>query len=171
MPERRLSRTLTSLVSERTERQILDLIQYLSEARRLEQQGEFIEAIWCYDTILKDPLIGQDPPTLQAAGLGLGQLLISEVHVSDDSNRIDRLLNRAIKALNLAHRSDPNEPHIALALAEAHGERYRHRQQQADVLAVNLLLDRIGNQTGFEDRIATLRSQIKKPPPALSKQG
>lgn len=143
----------------------------MSEARRLEPQGEVIEAIWCYDTIFKDPFIGQDPPTLQAAGLGLGQLLVSEVQVSDDPQRIERLLGRAIKALNLAHRSDPNEPQLALVLAEAYGERYRHTQQSADVLAANLLLDGIGSPTQFQDRIATLRARISKPPAALSKQG
>lgn len=141
----------------------------MSEAQRLEQQGEFIEAIWCYDTILRDPFIAEDQPTLQAAGLGLGQLLISEVHLSEDSQRIQRLLARAIKALNLAHRSDPGEPQLAMALAEAHGERYCHTQQSADVLAANLLLDRIGKVTELEPRIAALRSRITKPPKALSK--
>jgi len=156
---------------ERAERRILDLIHYLSEARRLEQQGEVIEAIWCYDTILKDPFVGQDPPTLQAAGLGLGQLLISEVQVSDDKDRIGRLLNRAIQALGLAHRSDQNDPQIALVLAEAHGERFRHKNQSADVLAVNLLLDRMGTPPELQDRIATLRSRSTRPPTALSRQG
>jgi len=169
--ERFFSPTLRLWVVLRAEPEILNLIQYLSEARRLEQQGEFIEAIWCYDTILRDPFIGQDSPTLQAAGLGLGQLLLSEVQVSDDPQRIERLLGRAIKALNLAHRSDPDEPQLALALAEAHGERYRHTKQPADVLAANVLLDRIGNPPQLDERIATLRARISRPSNSLSKQG
>ncbi|MGV3577175.1 MAG: hypothetical protein ACO1O4_18780 [Devosia sp.] len=122
---------------------MLSLVQYLSEAQRLEQQGELVEAIWCYETILRDPLIGEDRPTLQAAGLGLGLLLITEARHSDDPRRVERLVNRAIAALTSANQSDPTEPTLGLTLAEAHILRFQLSGQTQDLLAANIQLDRL----------------------------
>lgn len=122
---------------------MLSLVQYLSEAQRLEQQGELVEAIWCYETILRDPLVGEDRPTLQAAGLGLGVLLITEARHSDDPRRVERLVNRAITALTTASQSDPSEPTIGLALAQAHILRFQLSGHTADLLAANIQLDRL----------------------------
>lgn len=122
---------------------MLSLVQYLSEAQRLEQQGELVEAIWCYETILRDPLIGEDRPTLQAAGLGLGVLLITEARHSDDPRRVERLVNRAIAALTSANQSDPTESTLGLTLAEAHILRFQLSGQTQDLLAANIQLDRL----------------------------
>lgn len=137
----------------------------------MEQQGEVIEAIWCYDTILKDNFIGQDPPLLQAAGRGLGLLLLREAETSRDSKRTERLLNRAVHALNLAHRSDPQDPDMAMSLAEAHGQRFRQLHQPADVFAANLLLDQITTPGVLDDRIAALRALLKSAPPTSLQRG
>lgn len=146
------------------ERPILNLVHYLSEARRLEQQGELVEAIWCYETILRDPTIAEDGPTLRAAGLGLGLLLITETRHSDDPRRIQRLINRAISALGLAGQSDPSsDPALGLALAEAHILRFQLSGQTQDLLAANIELDRLAEtQSPPRESIATLRALLGK---------
>lgn len=143
------------------ERQILSLVQYLSEAQRLEQQGELVEAIWCYETILRDPLIEEDRPTLQAAGFGLGTLLITEARHSDEPRRVERLVNRAITALTLASQSDPTEPTLGLALAEAHILRFQLSSQAQDLLAANIQLDRLSEiENPLLERISALRARL-----------
>lgn len=143
---------------------MLSLVQYLSEAQRLEQQGELVEAIWCYETILRDPLVGEDRPTLQAAGLGLGLLLITEARHSDDPRRVERLVNRAVTALATANQSDPTEPTLGLALAEAHIQRFQLSAQTADLLAANIQLDRLTEiQDAPAERISALRALLNGP--------
>lgn len=143
------------------ERQILSLVQYLSEAQRLEQQGELVEAIWCYETILRDPLVGEDRPTLQAAGLGLGLLLITEARHCDEPGRVERLVNRAISALSTASRSDPAEPTLSLALAEAHILRFQLSGQTQDLLAANIQLDGLSETENPPlERITALRALL-----------
>lgn len=144
--------------------QILDLSQYLAEARRLEQQGELVEAIWCYETILRDPLVEHEKPTLRAAGLGLGLLLIGEARHSDDSHRTARLINRAISALSLASQTDPTEPNLGLALAEAYILRFQLAGQMPDLLAANIQLDRLSEaKTSPLESINALRALIRPP--------
>lgn len=163
MPDNTLSGTLDSFWrhAHGRERQILSLVQYLSEAQRLEQQGELVEAIWCYETILRDPLVKDDKPTLQAAGLGLGLLLITEARHSDDSRRVERLVNRAISALITASQPDPSEPALGLALAEAHILRFQLSAQTQDLLAANILFDRLSEAENPPiGQIAALRARL-----------
>ena len=143
---------------------MLSLVQYLSEAQRLEQQGELVEAIWCYETILRDPLVKDDTPTLKAAGLGLGMLLLTEARHSDDPRRVERLINRAITALATANQSEPTEPTLGLAVAEAHILRFQLLGQTADLLAANIQLDRLteAEETPTE-RISALRALLNAP--------
>lgn len=137
------------------------MVQYLSEAQRLEQQGELVEAIWCYETILRDPLVQDDTPTLQAAGLGLGLLLITEARQSDDPRRVDRLVNRAITALAAASQSDPSESTLGLALAEAHILRFQLSGQTQDLLAANIQLDRLAEiEAPPLEKIRSLRALL-----------
>jgi len=143
---------------------MLSLVQYLSEAQRLEQQGELVEAIWCYETILRDPLVKDDTLTLKAAGLGLGMLLLTEARHSDDPRRVERLINRAITALATASQSEPTEPTLGLAVAEAHILRFQLLGQTADLLAANIQLDRLteAEETPTE-RISALRALLNAP--------
>jgi hypothetical protein len=142
---------------------ILDLGQYLSEAKRLEQQGELVEAIWCYETILRDPLIADDLKNLRAAGLGLGLLLIGEARHSDDPRRTSRLVNRAIAALNMASQTDPTDSRLGLALAEAHILRFQLSGQAQDLLAANIQLDRLSETPAPPlESIRSLRAQISR---------
>lgn len=143
---------------------MLSLVQYLSEAQRLEQQGELVEAIWCYETILRDPLVKDDTPTLKAAGLGLGTLLLTEARHSDDPRRVERLINRAITALATASQSEPTEPTLGLAVAEAHILRFQLSGQTADLLAANIQLDRLTEVLEAPtERIGALRALLNAP--------
>lgn len=161
--QRDTSRVGATLRPSLPERPILNLVHYLTEARRLEQQGELVEAIWCYETILRDPTIAEDGPTLRAAGLGLGLLLITETRHSDDPRRIQRLINRAISALGLASQSDPSEPTLGLALAEAHILRFQLSGQTQDLLAANIELDRLSEtESPPLDSIAALRTLLEE---------
>lgn len=150
-----------------SERPILSLVQYLSEARRLEQQGEVVEAIWCYETVLRDHLVGEDKPSQRAAALGLGLLLITEARKCSDASRVERLVNRAISALTLASQSAPSEPDLSLALAEAHILRFQLSNQTHDLLAANIQLDRLAETNNPPlDNIRAMRSELEKPPKA-----
>ncbi|KKB80148.1 hypothetical protein VW35_06875 [Devosia soli] len=119
----------------------------MNEAHRLEDQGEIVEAIWSYETVLRDPAIKQNLQILRAASLGLGALLLSETKTGDDTQRIDRLINRAINILTFADAHYPTDASIGLALAHAHAERFELRRRPADLLAANMLLDTIPNRT------------------------
>lgn len=124
-------------------RQIFDLQQYLAEARRLHEQGEIVEAIWCYETVLRDPSATRALPTLRQAAIELSVLLISEIPRSDDSTRKLRLADRAVTVLCRAAKQGEIDTALRLALAEAHAARYELLDQPQDVLSANLLLDEL----------------------------
>lgn len=111
---------------------------------------------------MRDPFVGEDRQTLQAAGLGLGLLLIAEARHSDEAGRFERLVNRAISALTTASRSDPAEPRLGLALAEAHILRFQRSGQTQDLLAANIQLDGLSETENPPlERIAALRALLK----------
>ncbi len=90
-------------------------------------------------------------------------MLITETRHSDDSRRIQRLINRAITALGLAGQSDPSDPELGLALAEAHILRFQLSGQTQDLLAANIELDRLAEtQSPPQESIATLRALLSK---------
>lgn len=101
---------------------------------------------------------------MRAAGLGLGRLLIGEARQSDDPHRTTRLVNRAISALSQASRTDPTEPDLGLALAEAYILRFQLAGQMPDLLAANIQLDRLSAaQTPPRESIEALRALIRRP--------
>lgn len=90
--------------------------------------------------------------------------MVGEARLSDDPRRTTRLVNRAISALGLASQADPAEPHLGLALAEAHILRFQLAGQAQDLLAANIQLDRLSQAaTPPADRIDALRALIRQP--------
>lgn len=144
---------------------MFSLEQYINEARQLEQQGEVVEAIWCYDTVLRDRFITDQMDMLREASLGLGKLLLSESLTSQDSIRTDRLIHRAIAVMIVADTHHPNDAVVGLLLAEIHERRYCLKQQAKDLLAAHMLLDTIPDRTiGVDEdllrRSKTLRAKL-----------
>ena len=120
-----------------------------------------IEAIWCYETILRDPMAAQDPQIHQAAGLGLGLLLMSEARINEETGRTKRLLTRAISALTATNSIEPPDHLLVLALAEAHVLRFQLTDQPQDLLAANLLLDQFSQTPPTEPAITEKASQLR----------
>lgn len=142
-----------------------DLRDYLAEARHLERQGEFVEALCCYEAMLRDPLIDQDQPLLEATGIGMAHLLIAQSAQQGQSDRQARLIDRAIAVLSRSVGAPPHNRPSALLLAEAYGLRFALFGQRRDLLAANLQIDLVA-QDGRNvlpetlEKATTLRAQL-----------
>ena len=123
-----------------------DLREYLAEARELERQDEFVEALCCYEAMLRDPLIDQDPPLLEAAGIGMAHLLITQSAKPGQGASRARLIDRAIAVLSRAVGAPPHTRPSALLLAEAYGLRFALFGQRRDLLAANLQIDLVARE-------------------------
>lgn len=65
--------------------------------------------------------------------------------------------------MGLASQTDPAEPNLGLALAEAHILRFQLAGQAQDLLAANIQLDRLSQTTTPPaDRIDALRALIRQ---------
>lgn len=146
-----------------------DLRIYLEQARQFEESGQFLEALWCYESVLHDTLARDDPPTYQAVGVSLAHLLIGEIARSDQSDRKQRLISRAITILARTISTGPQRWIAALLLAEAHAMRYAMLGDSADLLSANLqvtILDRQGMVPADSlTRVAALRAQLARAAP------
>jgi hypothetical protein len=149
--------------------------RYLRDARRFEDEGEIVEAMWCYEALLKDRTAPQGHPSLRMASLGLAYLLINESRTSRDTLRTTRLLNRAISVLSASGHADGRDGEMTLALTEAHALRYALAGGAHDLLAANMLLDAIAEAPALthpgilesadvlRQRLVALRTAVQLP--------
>lgn|GEM_PF-5473858 len=123
------------------ETRIPRLADLLAKARDYEAEGDSIEALFCYDGVLKDPLVTTEPEILHLAASDMCQLLHRRVVGSIEPARVRRLLDRAIKAMEFARSHSQPRPADALVLAALYTTYHDLLADPRHLLAARLLLE------------------------------
>lgn len=116
---------------------------YLDQAHEMQRQGEFLEALWCYESVLRDPMIAENLLLRQTTGMDMARLLLAEASRCNQLERRQRLVSRAIAILSRTIMTGAARHPAALLLAEVYGLRYALAGEASDLLAAYLLIDAI----------------------------